>query len=328
MTALKLAGRAPSIHNTQPWMWRIGHRTVHLYADPAVQLAQADPDRRNLVISCGIVLHHLRVALAALGWQAVVHRLPNPADPDHLASVELRSHSPSEEEIALAAAITHRRTDRRYYSSWPVPPSHSSLLASRAADEGVAVRTIREHYLRRHVIDAIAEAARSHSQDLSYQLELARWSGRRGSPSGVPARNTPSPDQQAGALPARAFADPQLEQQPEYTAAEDAGILLILATLDDEPISLLRAGEATSAVMLTATSLGLANCPLTEALEVNDTRQRLREDTLGDSGCPQMILRVGWAPINADPLPPTPRHPIADLLIDADAAVSTRASSD
>ena len=31
--ALALAVRAPSIHNSQPWLWRVGEHTVHLYAD-------------------------------------------------------------------------------------------------------------------------------------------------------------------------------------------------------------------------------------------------------------------------------------------------------
>ena len=44
--ALALAIRAPSIHNSQPWRWRVGERTVHLYADAERQLTRADPARR------------------------------------------------------------------------------------------------------------------------------------------------------------------------------------------------------------------------------------------------------------------------------------------
>jgi len=34
LAALALAVHAPSVHNTQPWRWRFGRRSVHLYADP------------------------------------------------------------------------------------------------------------------------------------------------------------------------------------------------------------------------------------------------------------------------------------------------------
>ena len=75
----------------------------------------------------------------------------------------------------------------------------------------------------------------------------------------------------------------------------------------------LRAGEVTSLVLLSATAMGLATCPVTEPLEISDTRDAVRSDVFGTSGHPQMLLRVGWAAINADPLPATPRRPLPDV---------------
>ena len=68
-TALALAIRAPSVHNIQPWQWRVGVDSLHLYADPTRHLVHTDPDGRDLMVSCGAALHHCAVALAALGWQ-------------------------------------------------------------------------------------------------------------------------------------------------------------------------------------------------------------------------------------------------------------------
>ena len=45
--------------------------------------------------------------------------------------------------------------------------------------------------------------------------------------------------------------------------------------------------------------------PVTEPLEIADARTAVREDVFGGNEFPQMLLRVGWAPINADPLQPT-----------------------
>ena len=67
-TALALAGRAPSVHNTQPWLWHLGPGSVHLVADDGRRLAATDPDGRDLLVSCGAALHHLRTAFAGLGW--------------------------------------------------------------------------------------------------------------------------------------------------------------------------------------------------------------------------------------------------------------------
>lgn len=315
-TAIALAIRAPSVHNSQPWRWRIGDNTVHLFADPRVHLRQADPDRRDLIISCGAALQHFRVACAALGWHAKVHRYPNPADVDHVASIELQRRISTEHDIALAAAIPRRRTDRRRYSSWPVPAGHLALMAARAASEGVVLyRAEALIWLER----AIEKAAAIHAVDNDYQAELKIWSGRRGSLDGVPASSTPATTA-ADRIHARVFADPRLEQPMGVGPQNDAAELLVLATPSDDPLSRLRAGEATSAVLLTATTLGLASCPLTEPLEVPETRAIVRAQVLDDSGFPQMVLRVGWASINADPLPATPRHSPDEVIDPLDPA--------
>ncbi|WP_202915514.1 MULTISPECIES: hypothetical protein [unclassified Mycolicibacterium] len=129
----------------------------------------------------------------------------------------------------------------------------------------------------------------------------------------MPARTTPTPDWSAS-IPGRIFAGAVLDQPAGTTAADDNGSLLALGTSTDTPIDRLRAGEATSAVLLTATAQGLATCPVTEALENPECRATIRTDVFGDELFPQMLIRVGWAPLNADPLPATPRRPLADVV--------------
>src|SRR6476646_2331232 len=76
--AVALACRAPSLHNTQPWKWVFDGVVLHLYSDPARLLPEADPFGRQLLLSCGAVLDHLKVALAVQGWRAYVVRFPDP----------------------------------------------------------------------------------------------------------------------------------------------------------------------------------------------------------------------------------------------------------
>lgn len=307
--ALSLANRAPSVHNSQPWHWRVGEQSLHLCADPSRHLPKTDPDRRDMVLSCGAALHHCTVALAAMGWHARVHRLPDPAEPDHLASIELSPQKPDDLDIMLAGAITRRRTDRRNYSAWPVPWGDIALMGARAARAGVMLRQV-DLIPTLNVI--VAESVSRHAKDPDYLAELSGWSGRHGSVAGVPARNTPDPDP-SSPIPARVFAGPALHQPAEAPSAADNAVVLVLGTEGDDELARLRAGEATSLVLLSATAMGLASCPVTEPLEIPQTREAVRNDVFGASGHPQMIVRVGWAAVNADPLPPTPRRPLPEV---------------
>ncbi|CAM2803989.1 NAD(P)H nitroreductase [Mycobacterium intermedium] len=309
-TVLTLAGRAPSIHNTQPWRWRVNAASLDLFSQPELQLHSTDPDGRDLIISCGVALHHCVVALASLGWQAKVNRLPNPADPRHLATIEVKRQVPDQTDIALAAAIPRRRTDRRAYSSWPVSGGDLAQLAARAARCGVMLRQVDALEKMRTIV---AQAVRDHTGNNDYMRELTAWSGRYGSMAGVPARNAPVSEPRAP-IPGRLFAGPGLAQPSGVLPADDNAALLALGTDRDDRLARLRAGEATSVVLLTATAKGLACCPITEPLEIPETREAVRADVFGTSGYPQMLLRVGWAPINADPLPSTPRRALAQVV--------------
>ncbi|MEB3982059.1 NAD(P)H nitroreductase [Mycobacterium sp. 663a-19] len=306
---LALATRAPSIHNTQPWRWRVGTTSLDLYCEPEMQLPNTDPDGRELMLSCGAALHHCVVALDAMGWKAKAHRFPDPDDPSHLATIEVEPHAPDQADIALAAAIPRRRTDRRAYSSWPVAKGDIALMAARAARNGVMLRQV-DSVERMNKI--VAQAVREHATNPDYMRELTTWTGRYGSVAGVPARSTP-PSERTAPIPGRLFAGPGLTPSAA-PPADDGAAIVALGTEGDDRLSRLRAGEATSVVSLTATALGLACCPISEPLEIGETREAVRADVFGSSGYPQMLLRVGWAPVNADPLPPTPRRELSDVV--------------
>ncbi|MCZ4328243.1 hypothetical protein, partial [Brachybacterium paraconglomeratum] len=65
-------------------------------------------------------------------------------------------------------------------------------------------------------------------------------------------------------------------QPPNTEPADDHAVVLALGTVADDPMARLRAGEVTSTVLLTATALGLASGPITEPLEIADTREAVR----------------------------------------------------
>ncbi|MBE1495717.1 nitroreductase [Amycolatopsis lexingtonensis] len=305
--AVALAVRAPSVHNSQPWQWHVGGRTVELRADPRRRLRHADPDGRDLLVSCGCALHHFTVAAAAMGWAAQVDRLP---EPGVLARIDLVPHDTRDGDIALAAAIPRRRSDRRRFAERPLLVRDEVFLQKSAADQGAELRIVTEAPHRSALTNAAEEAGWVHRADPDYEIELAAWSGRGYATDGVPARNAVPATVLSHELRVRAFAGAQLPDTGEH----DGAVLTVLDTAGDTALDRLRAGEAASAVLLTATRLNLASCVYTEPLELTSTRGLIRDCVLGGRREPQLVIRVGYAPEHAAPLPATPRRPIGEVL--------------
>jgi len=73
---IQKAVRAPSSHNTQPWIFHVAESAINLYADRTRALPVNDPDDRELTISCGCALMNLRVAAAAEGLDVRLEASP------------------------------------------------------------------------------------------------------------------------------------------------------------------------------------------------------------------------------------------------------------
>jgi hypothetical protein len=101
--------------------------------------------------------------------------------------------------------------------------------------------------------------------------------------------------------------DPVVDAEPSSDG------MLLITTSSDDTVSRIRAGEALSAMWLEATRDDLSLVPLSQALEVHETRRALQSDVLDDLSYAQLIVRVGWLPSVRRPLSPTPRRDVADV---------------
>src|SRR6188474_613706 len=85
---LRYAVLAPSSHNSQPWLFRLRNDTLELRADRRRACRVKDPNDRELVMSCGCALFHLRCAMRHFGYLGTVEIFPD-QDPDFVARVGL-----------------------------------------------------------------------------------------------------------------------------------------------------------------------------------------------------------------------------------------------
>jgi nitroreductase len=309
--AVYLACRAPSLHNSQPWRWVAEGNVLHLFSDPTRIGRSTDSTGREVIISCGAVLDHLRVAMAAEGFQANVERFPNPTNPEHLASVFF---SPLEfvtdAHRALAQAIRRRRTDRLPFAPPTQWDSFEPVLRD-AIDPSLVTLAVIPDDSRSQLAEASRLTEQLRRYDSSYHAELQWWVSQLDSLQGIPTTSRVS-DAEAHQLDVSRTFPPVGTTTRRSEIGPDRAEILVLSTYDDSRQCALESGEALSTVLLECTVAGLATCTLTHMIEVNSAREIVRM-LAGKSGLPQVLIRVGSVTEETPP-PSTTRRPITDVL--------------
>jgi nitroreductase len=309
--AAETAIAAPSIFNTQPWRWQVTGTVLRLWAGRERQLIVADPEGRMLTVSCGVALHHARVALAAAGHTAVVERYPDPGDPDLIAEIHVGAdHTPSPVEARLCDAIPRRRTDRRAFTPDPVTEDEANTLLSAAEGEGAHLHLVHKDEVATLALAAVrADALQLGDPD--YRRELIRWTNRPAwSGDGVPIATAVARSPRA--VPVRDFAPFGGPVQPAGPHTDHGALYALIFTDDDGPAAWLRAGEALSAVLLSATAAGLGTAPISDVTELAVTREELRH-LLSGIGVPQLVVRIGHPPAGGPP-PSVPRRAADEVI--------------
>ena len=307
---VELACLAPSIHNTQPWTWRLDGDEAWLYADRDRQLPLEDPLGRNLVISCGAALHHFQLAARALGWRAEVDRLPEQEDPTLLAHIRLH-RAPGADAAEVLDAMRARCTDRRRFTSWPVPEERLEALCEEARNWDSVATPVLDMGTRFRLELTIRRALDLRALDTPASAEQRRWTGRGGK-DGVPLQVVP--DAPAGDDRLSRFGHGLLREAHDIRdEVESNDSLILLGGAADDPLSWLRTGEALSALWIRASRSGLSVLPLSQPIEVPATLTELKAHVCDDLE-PHLLVRIGWQAIGRSELPRTPRRPVDEVL--------------
>jgi len=311
---LRYAVLAPSSHNSQPWLFRLRNNTLELRSDRRRACPIVDPNNRELIMSCGCALFHLRCAMRHFGYLGPVEIFPN-RDPDFVARIGLRTQEDScVEESMLFYAIPKRRTNRQPFTDDPVPGSLLIALQKAAEDEGAWLRILDDAERKAVVADLIAEGDRMQWANKAFRLELSKWihPNRSLGRDGIPGFALGIDDllSCSGPLVVRTFDMGEGQAAKDHEVAIASPVLMVLGTDDDKPRDWVAGGQALARVLLRARVEDVWASFLNQPIEIPDLRVKLAA-LAGHAGLPQVVLRLGFG----ENVKPTPRRDVEEVLI-------------
>jgi nitroreductase len=310
---IEVAGRAPSVHNTQPWRFEVGEQAIELYADTGRQLLE-DPAGREMLISCGAALYGLRLGIRSLGYRPEVELFPGAA-----LLARVRPGPPAamtSDERKMLHAVPHRHTHRGPFEPGPLPDGLLACLRDDVAAEGATLSVVDTEPARRKLTAILA--AWSRVEDLypgsgiaiRSRAETERWTREADSQArdGVPAHAFPAPaGREPGSLPQRDF-DLGRNWGLLPSGGPPAPVTALLVTSGDHQEEWLRAGQGLQRLLLRAASRWVFASLQTQPLLQAPVRARIQSG-LDLPGVPLMLLQLGQARTTH----PTARRPASEL---------------
>lgn len=311
---------APSLHNTQPWLFGTDGQELRLYADAGRQLTVADPAGRQMLISCGTALFTARLALRSAGRIPQASILPDPADPLLVARLRWpRQAAPAGYERQLFDQVLRRRTHRGGFDPLPLAPALLAVLQAGAQRDGAELRVIADPASQAVLAATVQTAEQTLRLDSTRVQELAAWVPPPASPrrDGVPATSYPArPTRTVPDFPGRDFGHGRgwgLAPASADAAARSAGVICLLTTAHDRPADWVNAGQALQRILLTAAAYGVAAALHSQPLELGSLREFIRT-RLADGSYPQLVVRLGTVIQTAASVR---RRPASVLFLDA-----------
>ncbi len=125
---------APSLHNTQPWLFRIHDNVVNVMPDWNRQLKRADPEGHHILTSIGCCITNIETAAAYFGFSVSVRMLD---DEEKTTGVQLTfspSKHPDKFLRTLCPFIPKRYSDKLTYLPTPVAPEILSSIQHMQVD--------------------------------------------------------------------------------------------------------------------------------------------------------------------------------------------------
>lgn len=300
---LNYAILAPSSHNTQPWKFNVTGDEIRLFADKTKWLEISDADQRELYISQGTALENLILAATHFGYDCSV---TYPSGNGSLAAVvKLTPAKTPANDTMLFEAITADHSSQNSNDVKAIPKGTLQALQNNSGGSGIKLSLTTNEKSKNEFRDIIISADQKLFTDPNYKSELGYWLGRGTmGPTGIQAVLA-----QLRVL----FLDVSADQAKKDSGLVNSSpVLGFISSDENDRISQIRAGQLLERVRLEAAASGIGLQPMSQALEVPETKANLSEILPQGSGDPQYVFVLGYnLPLDEH----TPRTSLKDSIV-------------
>lgn len=309
---IRYATKAPSGHNTQPWLFNLTENTISIKPNFEVALPVVDSDNRELYISLGCATENLLIASSYFGYENQVIQC------DKTAIKVVLTKSERLMEDSLFHQIEQRQNNRSVYNGERVAglqleKLHSILSGDRIKIHFAEIGSPLADALTQYIV----KGNEIQMRDNNFREELLSWMRfnkrqvkDRGDGLSYKIFGSPSLPEVIAKPIVRLFLKPDQQNKSDLKKIASSSHFALFATKHNTIEEWIELGRLLQRFSLTATGLGIASAYCNQPCEVNSLANELQKTLPIDGEYPTLLLRVGYAA----PMPYSPRKKLERMI--------------
>jgi hypothetical protein len=292
------AVKAPSGHNTQPWLFKIYESSLEIRPNMTKSLSVVDPDNRELFISLGCAAENVCLAAAQKGYSTSVS-----VASDGVITIELHKLD-GVEKSPLFAQIPIRQTNRSVYRGKMIPSDTVALLKKIPMLDQVQLYAYANKSREFEIVKLLVERGNTlQMKDQLFTDELKSWmrfnessSKKTGDGLSYYSVGAPSMPTFIAKPLVGSYLTPEKQNKGDMEKIESSSHIVLLTTKHNTIGEWVALGRSLQRVLLQTTAWNIANAYLNQPCELPQLREELKTQLhLPEGEYPTILLRIGYA---------------------------------
>lgn len=295
---IRSAIKAPSGHNTQPWLFAKEDDGLRIVPDFSRSLPVADPEYRELFISLGCAAETAIIAAKFYGYHAE-WKLDMPENQGTIKIMLAKNDNPEQPE--LFSFINLRQTTRNLYSDRAVSDDDLKKLTQITSASGCEVGFYAGQEEINTLVPYIFEANALQMSNPNFKNELIHWlrfsemeAMQKGDGLYAASIGMPSLGHTIGSFVFKYYVSARSEEKRLLKQVQKTALVAMFTTQNNTFVDWIKTGMIFQRFALTATKLGLSHSYINLPCQIPQVRDKMMND-LGLAGFPQLLIRLGYA---------------------------------
>lgn len=308
--------KAPSGHNTQPWLFSVNESEIHIHPDLNRALPVVDSDNHALYISLGCAVENIVIAATQYGLRASVS-INKAQDSKPFIVISLTPDDFIQED-ELVNYIEKRQSTRNEYSDQKVPEVDLNTLRNSFEFEGVGLITLTEGNKIDKLEPLIIEGSNKQFRNKEFVEELVNWfrfskaeAENKGDGLWIKSMGLPNMPRFIGNIVMKYFVTAKSEAKRWKKLINATAGFALFTTNKNDVHHWVQLGRAFQRFGLTATKLDISHAHVNMPCEELEVRKKLAAKFNLSSKHPLLLIRFGYS----ETMPYSQRRNVEEVLI-------------